>query len=185
MMARNLLSTFVLSALFASGVGAYSAAESASTSNTGPVTLEVAHAAPVAAKKTTVSNARAAKALSRAKTRKGKKNYRYGGTGPTKFDCSGLTQWAYRQAGVKLPRTSGQQRASRNTVHVSRYKARPGDLVFWGKGHVELLAKKPYRKGGYWYTVSFGAGSRTTGIRYRTTKHKSKVPHIERVRYTR
>lgn len=182
MMARNLLSTFVLSALFASGVGAYSAAESASTSNTGPVTLEVAHAAPVAAKKTTVSNARAAKALSRAKTRKGKKNYRYGGTGPTKFDCSGLTQWAYRQAGVKLPRTSGQQRASRNTVHVSRYKARPGDLVFWGKGHVELLAKKPYKKKGKWYTQTFGAGSRATGIRYRTVKG---VPHIERVKHTR
>lgn len=183
MMARNLLPALVLSALFASGVGAYSAAENASTSDTGPVTLEVARATPVAAKKkTTVSNARAAKALSKAKTRKGKKNYRYGGTGPTKFDCSGLTQWAYRQAGVKLPRTSGQQRASRNTVHVSRYKARPGDLVFWGKGHVELLAKKPYKKKGKWYTQTFGAGSRATGIRYRTVKG---VPHIERVKHTR
>jgi hypothetical protein len=68
-------------------------------------------------------------------------------------------------------------------VHVSRYAAAPGDLVFSSNnGHVDLLAKKPYKKNGKWYTVVFGAGSSKTGIRYRTFSY---VPHIERVKGAR
>jgi hypothetical protein len=54
--------------------------------------------------------------------------YLYGGTGPTGFDCSGLTQYAYKQAGISIPRTSEQQQgfAQATTSPV------PGDLVFWG-----------------------------------------------------
>lgn len=32
--------------------------------------------------------------------------YRYGASGPSAFDCSGLVHWAYGQEGVSLPRTS-------------------------------------------------------------------------------
>ena len=32
--------------------------------------------------------------------------YRYGASGPSRFDCSGLTSYAYAKAGVKLPRSS-------------------------------------------------------------------------------
>jgi cell wall-associated NlpC family hydrolase len=58
------------------------------------------------------------------------KPYRWGATGPREFDCSGLTGWAYQQAGVALPRTSrGQWPAGR---HVAPAALLPGDLVFFG-----------------------------------------------------
>jgi peptidoglycan DL-endopeptidase CwlO len=55
--------------------------------------------------------------------------YVWGATGPTSFDCSGLTQWAYRQAGVAIPRTSRQQYAGLPKVPISQIA--PGDLVFY------------------------------------------------------
>ncbi|TJZ50926.1 hypothetical protein FCH28_20655 [Streptomyces piniterrae] len=55
--------------------------------------------------------------------------YAWGSTGPASFDCSGLTQWAYRQAGVSLPRTSQGQRGAGQTVPLDQ--AQPGDLVIY------------------------------------------------------
>jgi cell wall-associated NlpC family hydrolase len=55
--------------------------------------------------------------------------YRYGGSGPDAFDCSGLVAYAYRQAGVALPRTAAQQYALARPV--PRAELRPGDLVFF------------------------------------------------------
>jgi peptidoglycan DL-endopeptidase CwlO len=55
--------------------------------------------------------------------------YSWAGAGPHAFDCSGLMYWAYRQAGVTLPRTSqGQLHAGH---HVPLSLARPGDLVIY------------------------------------------------------
>lgn len=140
---------------------------------------DIAQAAPAASK--AAAKTKAQRALDYAKPKKGRHNYRYGGNGPTKFDCSGLTKWAYGKVRISLPRTAASQRSSSKTVHVSRYKARKGDLVFWGSGHVELLVKV-YKSKGKWYTQTFGAGSSATGIRYRTV---SGVPHIERVKGAR
>jgi peptidoglycan DL-endopeptidase CwlO len=54
--------------------------------------------------------------------------YRYGGTEPGGFDCSGLVSYAARNAGFLVPRTaSGQQRTG---VPVARNALQPGDLVF-------------------------------------------------------
>ncbi len=55
--------------------------------------------------------------------------YRYGGTSPRGFDCSGYTGYVYKKAGKALPRTSRSQYSA--TKHVSRAAARPGDLVFF------------------------------------------------------
>ncbi|ANZ19181.1 cell wall-associated hydrolase, invasion-associated protein [Streptomyces noursei ATCC 11455] len=55
--------------------------------------------------------------------------YAWGSTGPSSFDCSGLTQWAYAQAGISLPRTSQAQRGAGARVPLSQ--ARPGDLVIY------------------------------------------------------
>ncbi|MET9957514.1 NlpC/P60 family protein [Streptomyces sp. NPDC006326] len=66
------------------------------------------------------------------------KPYVWGATGPGSFDCSGLTQAAWRSAGVSLPRTTYTQI---NAGHrVSRDQLAPGDLVFFYSGvtHVGL-----------------------------------------------
>jgi cell wall-associated NlpC family hydrolase len=56
--------------------------------------------------------------------------YVWGGASPaTSFDCSGLVQWAYRQAGVELPRTAQAQFQA--TARVGRDDLRVGDLVFF------------------------------------------------------
>jgi cell wall-associated NlpC family hydrolase len=63
------------------------------------------------------------------------KPYRWGSTGPSSFDCSGLVNYAFRAVGKSVPRTSSQLR--RATRPVSRAAAQPGDLVF-SPGHVGI-----------------------------------------------
>lgn len=79
------------------------------------------------------ATARAAAALSAAKSKLGTP-YVYGASGPGSFDCSGLTSWAYAQAGVSIPRTSESQ-ANAGT-HLTLGQLQPGDLViFYGDAH--------------------------------------------------
>ena len=82
-------------------------------------------------------NARAAAAVSYAYSKLGSP-YVWGATGPNAFDCSGLTQAAYRAAGVSLPRTTYSQIGAGRRV--SRSELLPGDLVFFYSGisHVGL-----------------------------------------------
>ncbi len=63
--------------------------------------------------------------------------YVWGGENPLPaanagFDCSGLVQWAYGQAGIALPRTAQEQHDA--TTPVPAAQALPGDLVFWNDG---------------------------------------------------
>ncbi len=67
-------------------------------------------------------------AIAAARTRLGAP-YVWGATGPTTFDCSGLTQWAYAAAGVALPRTSREQWFV--GPHPTVDELQPGDLLFW------------------------------------------------------
>ncbi len=61
--------------------------------------------------------------------------YVWGGESPGRgFDCSGLTQWAWRQAGVDLPRTAAAQYDA--IAHVPLSDLQPGDLLFWGFGGI-------------------------------------------------
>ncbi|QZA07836.1 C40 family peptidase [Mycolicibacter heraklionensis] len=80
-------------------------------------------------------NTRAGMAVRAALSRLGRP-YVWGATGPDRFDCSGLTQWAYHQAGVPLSRTTYTQ--IYEGIPVARSQIRPGDLVFPSTGHVQL-----------------------------------------------
>ncbi|MHA5048495.1 C40 family peptidase [Streptomyces sp. SD15] len=61
--------------------------------------------------------------------------YVYGASGPSSFDCSGLTSWAYAQAGMAIPRTS-QAQANAGTRIYSQSDLQVGDLViFYGDQH--------------------------------------------------
>ncbi|MEV7411705.1 MULTISPECIES: C40 family peptidase [Streptomyces] len=71
---------------------------------------------------------KAEKALAFARAQIGKP-YVWGATGPGSYDCSGLTQAAWKAAGVSLPRTTYDQVNAGTTVPVSQ--AQPGDLVFF------------------------------------------------------
>lgn len=83
-------------------------------------------------------------ALAWARTQLGKP-YIWGATGPHGYDCSGLVQRAFQNAGVSLPRTTGAQYHATARVPVSQL--RPGDLIFYssngqpsGIRHVAIYA---------------------------------------------
>lgn len=80
---------------------------------------------------------RVAKAIAAAYSELGKP-YVWGAVGPDSFDCSGLTQHAWAQAGVILPRTSQEQAEAGPSVALSDIQ--PGDLViyFAGQTHVGM-----------------------------------------------
>lgn len=67
--------------------------------------------------------------------------YTYGGSKPGKaLDCSGLTQYVHRKAGIKIPRVSTDQQDKAKPVKLSKVK--PGDLIFFrvkGDSHVGLV----------------------------------------------
>ena len=55
--------------------------------------------------------------------------YVWGAAGPTSFDCSGLVQWSFAQAGIVMPRVAADQALSGPAVPVSQLE--PGDLLFY------------------------------------------------------
>ncbi|MDI3418291.1 C40 family peptidase [Streptomyces luteolus] len=94
-----------------------------------------------------------ARALQVAAAKKGSP-YRYGASGPRRFDCSGLTQYSFKKAGKKLPRTAAQQ--YNRTRRVSSDRRERGDLVFFHSGrkiyHVGIYAGK----GRIWHAPKTG-----------------------------
>ncbi|MGI5506386.1 NlpC/P60 family protein [Lentzea sp. CA-135723] len=58
--------------------------------------------------------------------------YLWGGTGPDRFDCSGLMLWAYKQAGITLPRVAAAQYNAGKAVPLDALQ--PGDLLFYDDG---------------------------------------------------
>ncbi|MEV0489608.1 C40 family peptidase [Streptomyces atratus] len=84
------------------------------------------------------ASALGAAALQAASTRVGKPYVR-SATGPNAFDCSGLTQWSYAQAGAQITRTTYTQ--INQGTRIARSALKPGDLVFFSNTqHVGLYA---------------------------------------------
>ncbi|AQW52541.1 C40 family peptidase [Streptomyces violaceusniger] len=111
---------------------------------------------------TSVSNAtsnatgNAATLISFLKAQLGKA-YVLGSSGPSSYDCSGLTQAAFKQVGVSLPRVSQDQ--STTGTPVSLDSLQPGDLLYWGS------AGSAYHVGVYVGGGNFiGAQNSSTGI---------------------
>ncbi|MEU3461528.1 NlpC/P60 family protein [Streptomyces sp. NPDC006733] len=120
------------------------AAQRAAVEQDGPATAtNAAHAdrssarAPIAPGEIHAPSARAAQAVAFAYTAIGLP-YVWGATGPSGYDCSGLTQAAWKAAGVSLPRTTYTQINAGQRVSESQLQ--PGDLVFFYSGisHVGL-----------------------------------------------
>jgi hypothetical protein len=91
--------------------------------------------------------------------------YQWAGTGPcgNGYDCSGLVMEAYLHAGIHLPRTTYDMLASPKLIPVSIKEARPGDLAFYGSGHVELVV---YVNRWHWTFGAHDSGSRVGFIHY-------------------
>jgi cell wall-associated NlpC family hydrolase len=67
--------------------------------------------------------------------------YCWAGAGPTCYDCSGLVMAAYQEAGISLPHSTYAMLDSGLLEQVSAADRRPGDLAFYGTGHVELVTR--------------------------------------------
>ncbi|WP_262849888.1 C40 family peptidase [Mumia quercus] len=117
-------------------------------------TTKTAAATSAAAKTVTATKTRKAKRLAAKKRRAARISkatrvaarqkgdpYRYGASGPGAFDCSGLTSYSFRKAGVKLPRTAHTQ--YRHVRKIKKKNVRKGDLVFFG-------GSRKYHVGIYW-----------------------------------
>lgn len=74
------------------------------------------------------SQAPAQTALDFARAQLGKP-YKFGATGPTSYDCSGLTLSSWKAAGVTIPRTAAQQ--AKSGTKIKKSQLQPGDLVFF------------------------------------------------------
>ncbi|NLE98530.1 MAG: C40 family peptidase [Propionibacterium sp.] len=111
------------------------ATSSGATTSSAPAASQPAEA-PAAAP--APNSSRAQTVINAALAQVGKR-YSMGATGPNAFDCSGLTSYAFRQAGVSIPRTSRAQYAGAGRS-VSVGSIQPGDLVFYysGPSHVGI-----------------------------------------------
>jgi cell wall-associated NlpC family hydrolase len=87
-----------------------------------------AQAAPLSVTGSAIAERAIAAAMSKLGSR-----YVYGAGGPNTFDCSGLVQWAYGQAGVRTAHYTGAFWAAYR--HVSTPQLQPGDLVFFFSDH--------------------------------------------------
>lgn len=91
--------------------------------------------------------------------------YAYGGTTPRGFDCSGFTQYCFRNAlGIELPRTAAAQASLGESVSMDELQ--PGDLLFWGSGsgiyHVGIYVED----GTYIHAAGSGKGVRIQSMEY-------------------
>ncbi|MGW5383700.1 NlpC/P60 family protein [Nocardia sp. NPDC003963] len=86
-----------------------------------------------------ISSSNGLGALAAATSQTGKM-YEWGATGPDTWDCSGLVQWAFRQVGVVLPRTTWEQ--AEVGASVPRYALSPGDVIIINQdaSHVGIYA---------------------------------------------
>ncbi|HEV2109977.1 MAG TPA: C40 family peptidase [Gammaproteobacteria bacterium] len=88
--------------------------------------------------------------------------YRYGGDTPQGFDCSGLVEYIYAQAGVKLPRTAeGQFNAMPRVAYAA---VQPGDILFFRSDSGNLMHVGIYI-GSHWFVHAPDSGKAVSAAR--------------------
>lgn len=113
-------------------------------------------------------------ALSFAMTQIGKP-YQWGATGPASYDCSGLTQAAYRSIGLEIGRRTYDQAAQNTRIPASSLV--PGDLIQPDEGHTVMYAGPgliveaqqtgvPIKAGPIWFNMSSAACYHVPGTEY-------------------
>jgi cell wall-associated NlpC family hydrolase len=117
--ARVAALTAQIKALLPSGAGVEPLITQTATSRAG---------VPEAAGRGGLSTAQLTSVLRAAESRQGLP-YQWGAAGPSAFDCSGLVEWAFAQAGVAMPRVAADQARTGPAVPVSQLD--PGDLLFY------------------------------------------------------
>ena len=121
--ARRSFRGIAVAAIAGAGIVLSPLPASAAAGGTGPTASAVVAAAPAPA-----PNGAAQTAVDTALAQVGDP-YVYGATGPNSFDCSGLTSFSYKAAGLTIPRTSKAQ--STYGTPVAKADLQPGDLVFF------------------------------------------------------
>jgi cell wall-associated NlpC family hydrolase len=158
-----------IAALISTQQAAAQAAEAASAqatlSEAQAVSAAQAASAPVASPPPAAGGDAGAVAVRAAETQVGVP-YVWGAEDPGHgFDCSGLTAWAWGQAGVYLPHYSGAQMADSAPVPISDLQ--PGDLLFYGPGGADHVAM--YVGGGMMIEATFpGTVVRIDPVRFGT-----------------
>ncbi|WP_439946330.1 C40 family peptidase [Streptomyces sp. BBFR109] len=133
---RKLAAARTLLAAAGTPTGAHATAAPAPAVPAAPVAPAVPTAADEAVRRVgSPSATKAHKALAFARAQIGKP-YVWGASGPGSYDCSGLTQAAWKAAGVALPRSTRDQSGAGTTVPLT--EALPGDLVFFHDPHDSL-----------------------------------------------
>jgi len=92
------------------------------------VTIPIEKKKNIVKKKEIIEISTSKKVEEYAKEKLGQK-YVWGATGPNKFDCSGFTQWVYREAGINIPRVSRDQ--ARVGEFITYDNLKRGDMVFF------------------------------------------------------
>ena len=114
------------------------------------------------------------KIIHKGKTLLGKK-YKYGATGPNRFDCSGFTMTCYQAAGIKLPRSADGQRDFGRRLKKGE-PLQKGDLVFFAPrggnknvlGHVGIVVSYSRRDN----TFTFIHAAVTNGVEIQSSETK-------------
>lgn len=88
--------------------------------------------------------------------------YKYGGTTPKGFDCSGFTQYVFAQWGIELPHNSKAQ--SKEGTAVKREELRPGDLVFFNTSGQGISHVGIYMGNGKFAHAAYGDGVTITDM---------------------
>ncbi|MFC6149135.1 MULTISPECIES: C40 family peptidase [Mumia] len=144
LVALPIASAAALAMVFTTGHSASAATTTTAAKSATSSKLSTLTAKQVAAKKKMrAKHRRAARIVSASRVAARQKGdpYRYGASGPGAFDCSGLTSYSFRKAGMKLPRTANSQ--YHRVRKIKKSNIRKGDLVFFG-------GSRKYHVGIYW-----------------------------------